>query len=291
MNYAWNNIAFFSEAAHTIGNGNAYVAGVLTSLTRHFDLAILYRNYARDFQSFYSNAFSENVAVQNESGYYLGWKYTFNKQHMVAGYSDLFQFPWLRYRGYTPSTGHEWLIRYTYQPSKTIFFYLQAREETKIRNYNESKNLYSNENATKGNYWINLDYKLSPQLSLKSRIQFSTYDFENSFTTGFALVQDANFNFKRVTLSIRYALFDTDDFDNRQYIYERDVWLAYSFPFYNGIGIRNYILVQYALNRNVDLWVRWSRIQYEDRETIGSGSETIEGNSMNDVKLQARIRF
>ncbi|MBX2943709.1 MAG: helix-hairpin-helix domain-containing protein [Cyclobacteriaceae bacterium] len=291
LNYAWNNIAFFSEAAYTIGNGNAYVAGVLTSLTRHFDLAILYRNYARDFQSFYSNAFSENVAVQNESGYYLGWKYTFNKQHMVAGYSDLFQFPWLRYRGYTPSTGHEWLIRYTYQPSKTIFFYLQAREETKIRNYNESKNLYSNENATKGNYWINLDYKLSPQLSLKSRIQFSTYDFENSFTTGFALVQDANFNFKRVTLSIRYALFDTDDFDNRQYIYERDVWLAYSFPFYNGIGIRNYILVQYALNRNVDLWVRWSRIQYEDRETIGSGSETIEGNSMNDVKLQARIRF
>lgn len=291
LNYTWNNIALFSEVAHTIDQGNAGVIGILTSLTPYFDMALLYRNYTKDFQSFYGNAFSENITAQNESGYYFGWKYRFNKEHMLAGYTDLFQFPWLRYRGYSPSDGHEWLIRYTYQHSKTIFLYLQAREESKIKNYSESTNLYGHENALKRNYWVNLDYKFNPQFSFKSRAQFSTYSFENKNTAGFALIQDLNFKLKRFSLSVRYALFDTDDFDNRQYIYERDVWLAYSFPFYSGIGIRNYILVQYALNRSIDLWVRWSRIQYEDRETIGSGSETIDGNSMNDVKLQARIRF
>lgn len=290
-NYTWNNLAFFSEAAHTIDRGNAYVAGLLASLTYHFDLALLYRHYDRNFQSLYGNAFSENTTVQNESGYYLGWKYRLDKKHLLAGYVDLFQFPWLRYNGYAPSAGHEWLVRYTYQPDKSIFFYLQAREESKIKNYTEVSNLYGHENATKRNYWINLDYKLNPQFSFKSRAQFSTYDFESSHTSGFTLVQDLNFKWKRISLSIRYALFDTDDFDNRQYVYEKDVWLAYSFPFYNGVGTRNYILIQYALNKKIDLWARWSRTQYEDRETIGSGSETIEGNSMNDVKLQARIRF
>ncbi|MEZ4946225.1 MAG: helix-hairpin-helix domain-containing protein [Cyclobacteriaceae bacterium] len=291
VNYTWNNMAFFSEAAHTLDRGNAYVAGLLTSLTPYFDLAMLYRNYDRDFHSFYGNAFSENTTVQNESGYYLGWKYKFDKKHLLGGYVDFFQFPWLRYNGYAPSAGHEWLVRYTYQPDKSIFFFLQAREESKIKNSIESSTLYGNENGTKRNYWINLDYKLSPNFSFKSRAQFSTYDFEAKHTSGFALVQDLNFKWKRISLSTRYALFDTDDFDNRQYVYEKDVWLAYSFPFYNGIGIRNYVLVQYALNTKIDIWIRWSRIQYADRETIGSGSETIEGNSMNDVKLQARIRF
>lgn len=291
LNYSWNNIAFFGEAAHTYQHGNALVIGALASLTQHFDLAMLYRKYGRDFQSFYGNAFSENTTVQNESGYYLGWKYKFNKQHTLAGYSDVFQFPWLRYRGYAPSSGHEWLFRYSYQPTKFVLFYLQAREESKIRNHGDGTNLYITENGTKQNYWINLDYDISPRLGFKSRAQFSTYDFESQKTSGFALVQDINVKIKKLTISARYALFDTDNFDNRQYVYERDVWLAYSFPFYNGVGVRSYVLMQYAISRSVDIWFKWSRIQYDDRETIGTGSETINGNSMNDIKLQARITF
>ena len=291
LNYAWNNMVVFSEVAHTWGQGSALVAGVLASLTAHFDMALLYRNYQKDFQSFYGNALSENTVAQNESGQYLGWKYKFDKRHMLAGYVDMFRFPWLRYRGYAPSDGHEWLVRYTYQPTKTIFFYVQAREESKVRNYDETISLYGHENALKRNFWVNLDYKPGGHFSTKSRAQFSTYTFENTSTTGFALVQDLNFDFKRMGISLRYALFDTDDFDNRQYVYERDVWLAYSFPFFNGTGVRCYVLAQYKIDKNIDIWVKWSRVQYEGRETIGSGSETIEGNSMNDIKLQARIRF
>ncbi|HCM77218.1 MAG TPA: hypothetical protein DIS90_12605 [Cytophagales bacterium] len=291
LNYTWNNITFFGEVAHTMNHGNALVLGMLSSLTPQFDLALSYRNYDRDFHSFYGNALSENTTAQNESGYYLGWKYRFNKLHQLAGYSDLFQFPWVRYRGYAPSSGHEWLLRYTHQPNRKVTFYLQAREENKIRNRTESINLYTTENGIKRNYWINLDYEVSASLSFKSRIQFSTFIFEHQQTQGLAIVQDLNWKWKRITLSTRYALFDTDDFDNRQYVFEKDVWLAYSFPFYNGLGIRSYAMIRYELARKIDLWLKWSRIQYEGRETIGSGSETIEGNSMNDVKLQARIRF
>jgi hypothetical protein len=39
----------------------------------------LYRNYSRNYHTFYSNAISENSTPQNEQALYWGWKYTFNK--------------------------------------------------------------------------------------------------------------------------------------------------------------------------------------------------------------------
>ncbi len=291
MNYNIKNVSLFSEAAQTAGHGKAIVAGTLASLSPSFDVALLFRSYERNYQSFYGNALSENSTVQNESGYYVGWKYRFNKQHTVTGYTDIFQFPWLRYRGYAPSNGHEWLARYAYQPNKEALIYVQVREESKIRNHAGDGNLYHTENGLKRNLWINADYALNQRLSFKSRAQFSSYTFNSSFTNGFALIQDINLRAGKFTLSGRYALFDTDDYDNRQYVYERDVWLAFTFPFYNGTGIRNYVLVQYALHKKVDLWLRWSRTKYVDREWIGSGNERIDADHMNELRIQARIRF
>lgn len=139
--------------------------------------------------------------------------------------------------------------------------------------------------------WLNADYEVLPELSFKSRIQYSTYALNGSNSSGFAIIQDVNFQIKKLSISARYTLFDTDDYDNRQYVYERDVWLAYSFPFYSGVGIRSYILVQYPISRHLDVWLRWARTQYSDRNVIGSGSEATLGDTRNDVKLQFRLKL
>ena len=89
----------------------------------------------------------------------------------------------------------------------------------------------------------------------------------------------------------RYALFDTDDYDNRLYAYESDAWLSFAFPPYYGKGVRNYLLLQYRLTHKIDVWVRWGHTRYTDRTTIGSGGEIIAGDTRNDIKLQARIKF
>ena len=104
-------------------------------------------------------------------------------------------------------------------------------------------------------------------------------------------MQDVSLNLGKFSVTTRYALFDTDDDDTPQYVYENDVWLAFSFPAYYGVGTRTYILLQYPLTRKIDLWLRWAHTRYTDRDTIGSGSEWINGNTRNDLKFQARIRF
>ncbi len=290
LNYTFNNITFFSEAAQTIGKGKALLAGVLSSLTPQLEVSLLYRKYDRDFQSLYSNAIAENTFPQNESGMYWGWKYLFSKKYSFTGYVDLFRFPWLRFRGYAPSNGNEWLLRFNYQPSKTIFIFLQAREENKIRNLSDETTLYQTTIGRKRNYWINFDYVADTRWSFKTRAQFSTYRLTVT-TKGFALMQDVSLNLGKLSFSARYALFDTDDYDNRQYVYENDVWLAFSFPAYYGVGTRHYALIHYKLTQKIDLWLRWAHTRYNDRDAIGSGGEMINGNTRNDLKFQARIRL
>jgi hypothetical protein len=45
------------------------------------------------------------------------------------------------------------------------------------------------------------------------------------------------------------------------------------------------------MSQHVDLWVRWSRTRFTDRDSIGTQGELIIGNVVNDLKLQARIRL
>lgn len=106
-----------------------------------------------------------------------------------------------------------------------------------------------------------------------------------------ALVQDISYDLGKLALSGRYSLFDTDDYDNRQYVYERDVWLAYSMPAYSGIGIRSYILAEYAVNKKLTFWIRYARTRFTDRDEIGSGPDTITGNTKTDIRIQMKVQF
>lgn len=291
LNYTYRNFSFFSEVAKTIGEGMATNVGIIGSLTQSLDVSFHFRKYDRDFQTFYSNALAESSTPQNETGMYWGWKYQFNKKYSASGYFDLFKFLWLRYRSYTPSQGNEWLLRFNYKPSKNVYLFVQAREESKVRNTSTDTNLYQTAEGIKRNYWINVDYIISTRLSFKTRAQFSSYQFGGNTTRGMVVLQDITWTQGKISISGRYALFDTDDYDNRLYVYERDVWLAFSFPAYYGVGIRNYLLLQYTVSKKVDLWFRWAHVRYTDREIIGSGSEAINGNTRNDLKLQVRIRI
>jgi len=290
-NYSLRNFSFFGEYSHTIGAGTAVAVGFLSSISQSFDISMMYRNYSRHYYSFYSNAISENSSPQNEKGMYWGWKYRVSKKHSASGYIDLFQFPWLRSKSYNPSEGSEWMLRYNFAPNKTTLLFVQIRKEEKNRNLGDATPQFKTGTGIKTNYWINADYKVSTNLGFKTRAQFVTYELSNNFSKGVALIQDINYDWWKFSLSARFALFHTDDYDTRLYTYERDAWLTFSVPAYQGVGTRRYVLIQYKISPKADLWFRWASTEYENQASIGSGGEEISGNSRNDFKLQFRLRI
>ncbi len=292
VNYTLRNVSLFGEAATSLRGGYAITAGMLTSLAPKFDLSILYRRFDRNYYAFYSSGFGENSNTQNEHGLYWGWKYAFNRRYSITGYVDFFKFPWLRFRSYAPSTGYEWLVRFNYDPSRKVKIFLQAREEQKTRNIElDSIKQYTVVPGRKHNYWLSFDYTAHQMLRLKSRAQFSTYNINGKTTNGFAIMYDLICNIGKFKLTMRYALFDTEDYDNRQYVYENDVWLAFSLPAYYGAGIRKIVVCSYKLNKHVNLSIRYAHTRYQHQESIGSSVDEIEGDTKNDIKAQLVVRF
>ena len=289
--YRWQNLNFFGETAISRSGGMGSIAGLIASLSRDISFSLLLRNYQRDFHSFYGNAFGESSRNINESGVYWGIKYRPIRTLSFTAYYDRFRFPWLRFRAEAPSQGYEYLMRLRYHPTRNFSLYAQFREESKDRNSATEQNLQLLSTAVKRNYLINLDYQPNEIISLKSRVQWSDLRFESKKTNGFAIIQDFNFSFGKFRLGTRFALFDTDDFENRQFAYEKDVLYAFSIPAYNGVGIRNYLLIRYNLSEKITFWGKLSRTFRSDVTSIGSGLSEIEANHRTDLRLQARYKF
>lgn len=290
--YNLNNVALFIESAQTVGQGVAHVAGALVSVSPSVDLTVLYRNYDRDFLPMWASAFSENTTPKNEAGLYWGWKYRYKKKFQFAGYVDLFRFDGLKFRTYAPSAGYEWLMRLQWQPSKAASAFFQIREERKLRNTSPAdETLYALEPIRKRNFAVNFDYEPSQSIRMRTRLQISNLLKGSQFSSGNVLAQDIVWRIRKFRWTARYALFSTDNYDNRQYMYEHDVWLSYSMPAYNGTGVRRYLLAQYNLNKVWTFWLRFGSTRYSNVESIGSGVEEIVGNVQNDVKFEVRVRL
>lgn len=294
ISYNIQNYFLFGETAISKSGGMGSVLGLMSSLSRTVDLSLLWRKFNRNFHTFYGNSFSENTRPINEEGIYLGLNFRPNIKYNWSIYYDQFKFPWIKFRTYSPSEGYEWLTRFTYRPSKAVLLFFQFREESKARNISEIQNFQSTYQLSQGkkwNYVVNLDYRINDNWSLKSRVMGSRFEFNNQITKGFAISQDLNADFQKWRVSSRFVLFDTDDFDNRQYIYERNVLWAFSIPALQGQGLRYYTLAQYRVSQKLTLWARFSRTIYTDREVIGSGLQSIQGNRQTETIFQLRYQF
>ncbi|UXP30934.1 helix-hairpin-helix domain-containing protein [Reichenbachiella agarivorans] len=292
-NYNWHNILLFGEAAQSRSGGRAYVAGFMSSLSPIVSLSFVYRDYDKDFHSFYGNSFSEGSRTINEKGMYWGLKITPSKRWVFAAFYDYFSFPWLRYRAEAPSSGYEYLLKTEYRPSRSVNLYLQYREQSKERTIaQENENIKRLVAGIKRSLAANLDYHLNPALALKSRVQYSSYDLDANSTSGIAIIQDVNVRISKFRISTRFAIFDTEDYDNRQYVYEKDLLYAFSIPAYSGIGTRSYVMLQYNPTRKLTLWTKYGRYHYDEQiESIGSSNERIDGNIKSEIKFQIRYKL
>lgn len=284
----WN---LFGEIAHSKSGGIGAVVGLMAALDKKTEISAVFRNYDKNFHSFYSNSFGENSRNINEKGFYVGLKYQAFKTISLSAYFDYFQFPWLRYLVDEPTKGKGYLLRTTYRPSKKLNAFAQYSFEQNAKNLTINKIKSVTENY-RNNFLINLDYTTSQKITFRSRIYWNNFGFKNQpKTNGFAILQDIDSNWKQLSITGRVAYFNTDDYDTRIYAYERDVLYAASFPFYMNQGWRKYFILQYPVSQKMDLWLRISRTNYNNQTKVGSDLDEILYPHKTDARLQVRYKL
>jgi hypothetical protein len=295
----WNvmhrNLTWFGEGARSANGGMAGLTGLLIALDRRLSVAMLYRDYQRNYVGLYSLAFAEGTNAWNERGLYTGIEVRPNREWTINAYFDQFRFPWLRYQTNGPSQGSDWLAQVTWRPSKRVELYGRVRRQDRQRNTEQDVDgVEPLVPVTQVNYRVNANYKVSESVSLRTRVE--TVDYERGASPlehGFILYQDIVHRPLRspVELSARIAVFATDSYDARLYAYENDIIGLFSIPPYYDRGMRWYLMVRATPLRRVDVWVRYGAWIYNGQDRISSGLQEISGNVRSDLRMQVRLRF
>jgi hypothetical protein len=295
LDYAlsYRNLQFFGETAVSDNGGLASLNGMLAALDPRVSVALLHRYYDEKYQTLTGNAFAEGTNPNNESGFYTGINAALGPGLTFSGYFDIFRFPWLRSNIDAPSRGYEYFMRLDYNPSYNWGLYVQYRLEEKQGNRSANETpidylIYKK----RQNVRLHFRYRVNREFELRSRAEMSFYrDHENS--KGFMMYQDFVWSPRNVPFKaqVRFAIFDTEDYDTRIYAYENDMLYVFSVPAYYGRGTRFYLNTSYKINRRVSLWFRYSQTYFADRDVISSGNNEIEGNTRSEIKAQIRVKF
>ncbi len=292
FNYKLKKINFFGEISATDKSAFAVIIGSNLFLSDRFLITISYRNFSKEYFSFYNNPFREGSIARNEKAYYFGVKLLLASKLSVDAYADFFDFPWLRYGISSPSLGAEYLVQLNYSPDQNLNMYFRFKLDNKQENYREDYDFISKTvSVNRNSFRFNISYSVFNFLILKNRLEMTLYKKATSVEKGYLIYQDVMYrpdNFP-LSVSLRYALFSTDGWDSRIYAYENDVLYAFSVPAYYDKGQRIYLMLKLDAFKNVDLWLRVSRTIFRDKTTIGSGADKIDSNHKTEIKLQAKI--
>ncbi len=301
FNLGWNyefeikKLYFFGESAISRNGGLATVNGLMVPLEHRVSLVALYRNYSRDYQAYFSGAFAEGSNVNNEKGIYFGLEIYPYPKFKISSYIDSYTFPWIKYRINTVrASGLEYFTQIDYNPSRYVTMYTRFKHEIKPQNISSSDaTILYPADVTRWSFRYHITFQVTRNLSLKNRLEFSSYEKEGKVEKGFLAYQDVNYSFNNLPLkfSFRYAVFDAP-YDARIYAYENDVLYAFSVPGYFYKGFRTYLTVKYDISNSLTMWLRYAQSTYTDHDVLSEGGlDEIDGNTKSEVKIQLRYKF
>ena len=297
INYGFirKKFCFRGETAISKNNSRATINTLQFYPASFVAFVASYRNFSKDYQSYYGRTFEEGSSVQNESGFYFGSNLKLKKYWEIATYIDAFKFPWLKYGVNAPSEGTDFLFMINYRPKTNWNINFQYKEKIKEKNYTPDKApmtsilpyeqkrfryriKYDNTNGFKSG--LQLDYTLYTETDKQQNKGWMI-----SLNTGYA---HSKFPFQ---IDWGTAYFKTDNWDTRIYAYEKNILYAFSFPVFYGEGIRNYLVLKINLMKNATIYTKFAWTHYFDRDEIGSDLELIEGKDKIDSNLLLKIKF
>lgn len=294
LDYKWKfkGMMLFGELATDKQQGWATIQGIMIYPSSRVGMSLVYRNYGKDYHALYGQAFGEGSNVSNEEGLYMGTNILIAKGWSLGAYLDWYRFPWMRYGVARPTSGYDILLQPNFSPSRTTTMHWRVKYEEKEDNVSGDGPLNRIMNTQHLDARYHLSTRVSDNISMQSRVAVSQVlhlDDEH----GYLIYQDVTAKVfqQKLSMTLRYALFNTSSYESRIYTYESDVLYLSSTPAFYGRGSRTYVNTNFKLNDTFTFYLKASYTKSFDGRTMGSGLDKIDADHKTDLHFQVRIKL
>lgn len=270
------------EFAQDDQSGFASLTSLQTLWSDSWQTNLLYHYYSNDYHQLHGSSIGENSEMQGEQGLTLNILGTLSKHWQVQATADWFSFGQPQFQTTaTPKDGYEGILRAIYSRS-----WITASLGYKAKSKNE--NLRHSIDAI---ITINPNEHIAAKTQLRKRINDN-----KSVSQGYAIAQSLSYKSQinkkaNINIEAQAAYFDTDDYDSRIYINEKNTLYGFGFPMLYGQGLRYNLISQLKLNTNWMIEAKYALTNYANRSTISSGLQEIKGNSQSELWLQIRYIY
>ena len=252
---------FFGELSMSDNMAFAGLAGMTFKPAGYIDFTLMYRNYGTRYQNLFFGAVKESSRGQAEEGFYLGLQCAPAPRWNLLAHCDIFRFKWLTSQVYTPSWGQEYSLQVTHQLSRNASMQLKFNSKSKMKNSADDHVFcYYPIFYTKRSVLFQLSYTLWGNWLFSNKASYSHYINDDGMNSqGYLICQDVAYkpDGKPYSLTFRYALYESDDYNSRISVYENDVLGAFSVPNLYGKGSRIYLLGKLKLFNALSLYARF----------------------------------
>lgn len=290
--YIWKNMFIYGEIAMSDNKGLAGLIGLSFQPVGYIDFTILYRNYAKNYQCLYSNAFSSGSYTRNEEGFYFSLTASIAAKWEFITSIDLYKNEWFKNTAHAPSHGYELDAQLNYQPDINTVLFIEFRNYDRMKNTTNT-NIYHRYLIHERSNMLRFHatYKLTDKFTLKNRIEYHFQHTENDTYNSYLIYQDILYNpvDSPFSCAFRYEIFNTEK--GSVYAYENDVLYAFAVTGLSGKGIRTYLVGKVKLFEQIQISAKVGFTFYDDKDVISSGLEEINNSWKGDAKLQIVWNF
>ncbi len=297
----WGNTHLKGETALDDQQGWATVNALRQTLFDNWSLTLQYRQYSNRYRQLSGSSVSESSAMQGERGEQLCIEGPIGRHWNLQCRADFFQFTQAQYGIYQPSQGYElatqvsYESRHAYQQPAPLALTFRYRLKAKYKNNTQTDAPTDltpyYRHALQATAQVNTAIGLTSQTQLHSRLYSAqhTGGIENGWTLSQALGwKNAH---TPLQASLQGTWFQTDSYDTRIYLAEKNILYGFGLPMLYGTGFRYSFTLVYPLLKHWHIDAKYARTNYKHKNSIGSGLQQILGNHQDNLYIQVRAKF
>lgn len=286
-------VRIFAEVALSKNGKGAFIGGVLWDVSDKVEGSVLYRYYDKGYISNHSGAYSSLSSTSNQNALLVRADIKFSRLKKMEISAETIYYPGPRYR--MDAGGKLFKVKTIYHSqTRSQRLTTEIKTSAMVANYTPTKISASLAFIFEICSGIRTKLRADGNVLLTERAQSknSSYQLEVSseissvvsseVSSGLSLYNEWQWDLFNNKLQItgRATLFRADNWDNRLFLYERDLPNSFSVPSFWGRGVSGYLFVKHKLKRGLTLSGKYSHTGF-------SG----ENKNKSNVRLQLNWLF